>query len=83
MAVLTQVSQCTGARQTFLPLLISSFQYFKHVIYWCTAQKSQHFSVRVHCFPGRDDGFREQGGDYSVTKPHIVYLGKYQSFSLS
>ena len=40
----------------------SWFQCFNHVIYW--KKKRQHFSVRGHCFPGRDDGFRggKEGG---------------------
>lgn len=54
------------------------------------AQKSQHLSVGIHCFPERDDGVQGQGlglglglgvrvGDYSVPKLHIVCSGKYQS----
>ena len=49
----------------------SWFQCFNHVIYW--KKKRQHFSVRGHCFPGRDDRFvGKGGGDYSATKPHLL-----------
>lgn len=43
------------------------FQSFKRVICWCTAQKSQHFSVRVH-----RDGFRELG---NCSKTKHVFRG--------
>lgn len=78
MAVVTQTSQVTVARQTFLPLLIS----VKHVIYWYTAQKSQHFSqLGSIVFQGGVTG-SGKGRGLQCNKASCCVFGKYQSFSL-
>lgn len=48
----------------------SWFQCFNHVIYW--KKKRQHFSVRGHCFPGRDDRFVGKGGGITVQQSLIL-----------
>lgn len=79
MAVLTQTTPVHGGTPDVPPLLdFSTLNMSFTGVLPGKANTSQSGSI---VFQGGMTGSGKRG-DYCVTKPHIVCLGKYQSFSL-